>query len=56
MALGGVLRGRKLWVDEQGKVWDAPDEGTIVARLKADNISVMALHVGNGEAGPSKGS
>ena len=37
----------------KGKVWDDPEQGEIVAKLKADNISVMALHVGSGGAGLS---
>jgi len=48
------LKGRKLWVDSQGKVWDEADEGAIVAKLKADNLSVMALQVDTGEASQSK--
>jgi serine/threonine protein phosphatase PrpC len=43
------LRGRTLWADGHGTVWDDPEQGEVVAKFKADNISVMALHVGNGE-------
>jgi serine/threonine protein phosphatase PrpC len=43
------LKGKKLWVDGKGTVWDESGQGEVMAKLKADNISVMALHVGSGE-------
>ena len=48
------LRGKKLWADAGGTVWDHPDDGSVATKLKADNISVMTLMVSDGETAGSQ--